>query len=176
MGDSWTQFPVALGGETEPLRPDGVTLGDGMQFLSEHLKDYALTNGQTLTTINQGKGGMTSEYGRYWIKDQIINWSTKPDYCVIVFSINDYNSRTNYPSTPSAYDFDSDKPFAFDKSDVIGACDLDRWLVNMQYMSRELLKNNIKPIIIMPCLLFSAPTTSALSEWANYMVTNFNND
>lgn len=173
LGDSWTQFPNATGGDILPKRPDGVTDADGMQFLSERLKSYALENGVTIETINQGRSGMTSAWGKYWLKTLIIDWETKPKYCIINFSINDKNSQGNVPSTPSGYDFDSDNPWTSINGDVFGSVDLDGWLANIKYISDTLLSSGIKPIILMPSWTASFSQSADMITWDNYLINNF---
>jgi lysophospholipase L1-like esterase len=173
LGDSWTQFPVATQGETPPPKPSGQIIGNGMQYLSERFRSYALEKGNVIETINQGRGGMTSEYGRFWVDKQIINWEKKPDYCIILFSLNDYNSRNSF-GVASVYDFQTLDPWSGDSPLKLGAVNMDRYIDNIKYISDKLLKAGIKPIIITPPIVSSAPFSSPFSDWASGLIDYFN--
>lgn len=150
LGDSWTQFPIALAGETRPLRPDGVTLGDGMQFLSERMRTVLADEGVEVTTLNFGKGGTTSAWGLYWI-NEVIQADPKPTHCLINFVINDANS---IGGTSTAYDFDPDDMWSFKPAGSGGVdgriASPAAWQANMKAICDRLLAADITPIVLLP--------------------------
>lgn len=164
LGDSWTQFPIALAGETRPLRPEGVTLGDGMQFLSERMRAVLADEGVEVTTLNFGKGGTTSAWGLYWI-NEVIQADPKPTHCLINFAINDRNS---IGGTSTAYDFDPDDMWAF-KPVSSGGIDgriasPAAWQANMKAMCDQLLSAGIKPVVLLPPHTGSSSQTFGLQR------------
>ncbi|QRF55732.1 hypothetical protein [Variovorax paradoxus] len=158
--DSWGAYPVAVGGEVPPLRPDGST-ADGMQFTSERLRTQLATQGVSVTTLNMSKGGQTSEWGLYWV-DKILALSPRPTHCLINFAINDSNSRTAYDAdTDSAYDFDPVNMWVNKVKSAggkKGSTNDTRWYANMQAICDRLSKAGIKPIVLMP------PSTASTSQ------------
>lgn len=149
--DSWGSFPLATGEETLPLRPDG-TQADGMQFISEHLKDYMSSKGIEVQTFNSSFGGRTSAWARYWLDRLVLNLPTKPTHCVIDFAINDANSEAAAISnSDSVYDFSPTEPYILQvKSEggIKGSVTKEEWLNNMNIIIQRLLDNNIQPIIL----------------------------
>lgn len=96
--DSHGIFPLAIAGETPPLRPDG-SPGEGMAYASEHLRAFLATEGINITTVNFSKGGMTSAWGLYWVDKVIQSGANK---AVVGFGINDRNSAG---SSSTSWDF-----------------------------------------------------------------------
>lgn len=164
LGDSWTQFPVALAGENRPLRPDGVTLGDGMQFLSERMRAVLADEGVEVTTLNFGKGGTTSVWGLYWI-NEVIQADPKPTHCLINFAINDRNS---VGGTSTAYDFDPDDMWSFKPAGSGGVdgriASPAAWQANMKAICDRLLSAGIKPVVLLPPHTGSAAQTFGLQR------------
>lgn len=139
FGDSWLQRITG----TSKLRPDGSSLG-GVGTIGATISEKI----PGITTYYCGLAGSTSEWGRYWI-DYIIG--LKPTHVLLHFGINDYNSRNNYPSTSSGYDFDPANKWAFKTAasgGVIGSVSKARYVDNMKFMIKKCIDNNITPIIL----------------------------
>ena len=164
LGDSWTQYPLATPGET---RPDGSVSGGG-QYLSKRIKDKLATQGIQVTTLNMGKGGQTSEWGKYWI-NSILTLNPKPTHCVVCFYINDNNGINNTSAT--AYDFsptDQWTNLTVANGGVSGRItDPAHWENNIKYICEKLLANGIKPIVFMPS--HTASSTQAQSIRSNLL-------
>ncbi|QRF55313.1 hypothetical protein [Variovorax paradoxus] len=158
--DSWGAYPVAVGGEVPPLRPDGST-ADGMQFTSERLRTQLASQGVSVTTLNMSKGGQTSEWGLYWA-DKILELRPKVTHCFTNFAINDSNSRTAYDAdTDSAYDFDPVNMWVNKVKSAggkKGSTNDTRWYSNTQAICDRLSKAGIKPVVLMP------PSTASTSQ------------
>lgn len=174
LGDSWTQFPIALSGETRPLRPDGTT-ADGMCFLSSRIRDRA-----GVTVLNMGKGGTTSAWGRYWV-GKIIALDPKPTHCVLSFCINDNNSGGYHTAdTDSPYDFDPDDMWAFkarSAGGIKGSLNNDMWFANMRSICERLISAGIKPVVLMPPHTGSGSQTQALQQrFLDKIACGFRND
>ncbi len=174
LGDSWTQFPNALPGETRPLRADGST-ADGMCFLSQRIAERA-----GVTVLNMGKGGTTSAWGRYWV-GKIIALDPKPTHCVLSFCINDLNSRSYHNSdTDSPYDFDPENMWAFktrSAGGIKGSVSNDMWFANMKAICERLLSAGIKPVVLMPPHTGSGSQTGGLQQlFLDKIACGFRND
>lgn len=178
LGDSWTQFPPAISGETLPLRPDGST-ADGMQFLSVRMKERLAADGISITTLNMGKGGQTSAWGLHWV-GKMLELTPKPTYCVISFWINDYNSgAAAITGADTAYDFDPINMFVNKFQSAggkKGAVTTDQWYANLQSICETLLRNGIKPIVLMPGHTASISQTQGFQQvMLNKIAPGFNN-
>lgn len=149
LGDSWTQFPAAVGAEVLPTRPDGVTAAEGMQFLSERLRTRLAATGVTVKTRNWGKSGTTSAWGLYWVNKVIAD---RPTHCVINFAINDNNSAGAPTST--AYDFhptDMWTMLPVTSGGVDGkVLTAAAWEDNMRAICDRLIRAGITPIVLLP--------------------------
>ncbi|WP_295042141.1 SGNH/GDSL hydrolase family protein [uncultured Paracoccus sp.] len=158
LGDSWTQFPNAVAGETKPLRPDG-SPADGMQFLSERLRQTLAAEGVAITTLNYGKGGTTSQWGRYWV-DGVLEADPKPTHCVVNFAINDRNSIL--APTSEAYDFSPSDMWSFQPASSGGVDgrigSVEDWLAAMAHICQRLARAGVRPIVLMP------PHTGSVSQ------------
>lgn len=178
LGDSWTQYPVPIAGEVRPLRPDGST-GDGMQFLSERIRTRLAAEGISVTTLNMGRGGQTSAWGKYWI-DKMIALTPKLTKCVLCFGINDNNSAGAFASdSDSAYDFSPTNQWlnlVKSAGGRKGSVSNDLWFANLQFMCERLIAAGIKPVVLMP--MHTASTSQAQSirdNFLNKMACGFRN-
>jgi hypothetical protein len=174
LGDSWTQYPTG----SPLLRPDGST-SDGQQFLSERLRAKLLADGIKVTTLNMGKGGTTSEWGRYWVHS-ILSLTPRPNKCIIQFWINDYNSNSFAISgADAAYDFDPADQWTFKLQSLggrMGSCTYDEWFKNIKEISDTLAMNGIKPIILLPCHLGAGAQTQGVQQnMLNKIAVGFRN-
>ena len=148
--DSWGEFPNLAGGESGATRADGTTMG-GLAYFPNHTETYLTSQGIDATIYNFSRGSQTSAWGDYWVDEFISRCSSKPDYCVVNFFINDNFSQTNLPSTPSVYDFSPTDPYSFQQSNVggvFGSTSDAMWVANMKSICKKLLAENITPIII----------------------------
>lgn len=176
LGDSWTQFPSPLGGQTPPLRADGSS-AEGMCHLSERLRTRLAADGITVTTLNMGKGGTTSAWGLYWL-DAVI--ALKPTHCVLCFFTNDNNSRSAAAGTAdSAWDFDPASMWAWKVQSAggrKGAVTTDQWFDNMRTICERLAVAGIKPIVLMPGMTASsAQSQTVQQQYLSKMAVGFNN-
>lgn len=166
LGDSWFEKPDAITGETLPLRADGSTAA-GMQFITTKLRERFLADGVRATVHNMGRGGMTSEWGRYWVKE-IVKLDPKPTHCLLHFAINDHNSVDEAAgATPSVYDFSPTDMWAAllsSSGGVFGSVSYERWFSNMQWICDYLAKNGIKPVVLMPPITASASQTQTMQQ------------
>lgn len=151
LGDSWTQYPIAISiGEVGQTRPDG-SISTGSQWLSRRMKEKLQAQGKNVTMLNMGFGGQTSRWGKYWV-NTIIALEPKPTHCVLCFYINDNNGINN--SSATAYDFDPQSIFV-NKTVANGGVSgrvqsYDEWESNIKWLCEKLTANGIKPIVLMP--------------------------
>ena len=176
LGDSWTQFPLAAPGEDRPLRPDGTT-PEGLQFFPERVRERLAEDGVNITTLNLGKGGQTSEWGRYWV-NKVTDLIPKPTHCVINFGINDSNSIRYYEGNQdSNYDFDPVDMWlnkTQSAGGLRGSTSTERWFENMQFICRRLSSSGIKPIVMMPAHVSSdAQALSLRNRQLNRIAAGF---
>lgn len=168
-GDSWTQYPTAVAGEVPLRRPDG-SVSDGMCYLSERTRTSLAAQGVNVTTLNMGKGGMTSAWGLHWAR-QIIQLTPKPTHCVINFGINDRNSVVSLATNPAAdsdWDFDPANQWARKAKSAggrEGRVTYDTWYANIQAICAILIAAGIKPIVLMPAHTASASQAQELRDF-----------
>ena len=171
--DSWGEFPNLISGETPINRADG-TEANGLQFISNHLKDYLTGLGFNVETYNNSHGGMTSAWAKYWLKELVLDLSEKPDYCVINFAINDMNSISFATGVnDSVYDFFLFFPhvkLVQSSGGIKGSVTQAEWLNNMNYIVKTLLQNNIQPIWMHNPMLDGI--SFGLIEQNNFLINN----
>lgn len=164
-GDSWTQYPIATTvGENGQTRPDG-SLSDGAQYLSRRIKDKLSANGVSVKILNMGKGGQTSEWGKYWIKNTI---DLAPTHVIISFAINDHNSK----DITEGYDFsptDQWTNLSVSSGGVNGrVLTTEKYIENMKWICDKFASVGIKPIVLLP------PQTAAFSRTQGMRMTQLN--
>lgn len=164
-GDSWTQYPIATTvGETGQVRPDG-SVSDGAQYLSRRIKDKLAAEGISITTLNMGKGGQTTEWGKYWIQNTI---NLNPTHVVISFAINDQNSK----DIADGYDFSPtdqwvNLPVA--SGGINGrVLTTEKYIENMKWICSRFLAAGIKPIVLLP------PQTASFARTQGMRMTQLN--
>lgn len=164
-GDSWTQYPIATTvGETGQIRPDG-SVSDGAQYLSRRIKDKLASVGISVNTLNMGKGGQTSEWGKYWIQNTI---NLNPSHVIISFAINDHNSK----DIADGYDFSPtdqwvNLPVA--SGGINGrVLTTEKYIENMKWICDKFANAGIKPIVLLP------PQTAAFSRTQGMRMTQLN--
>ena len=155
--DSWGVFPEnAL--STVP-RYDGSFPGGDCYLPLRFKEKFVAVGGNPDNIILAVRGGQTSVWAAYWLEHLI--QTVKPTRIIFNFSINDYGSVGNLPSTASVYDFDPDLiffPKLSNAGGVFGSCNKAEWKDNLTYLKETCIANKITPIFVLP------PRTASLGQ------------
>lgn len=129
----------------------GIILGDSWSVFNSNAFATELNRLVQLESPNAsfttvGKGGMTSEWGKYWIDSLVINRTVKPDYCIVEFFTNDNNSLG---SSATSWNFSSTDPYGAGTDKFGAITNAAHYIANLDTIVTKLINAGITPILWM---------------------------
>lgn len=165
--DSWGEYPITTIESEKGIQYNGVKARDGKCTMPEHFRSLFVANGGQAEDVQYcTRGGFTTEWALHWLND-LIN-TVNPTKIVFHFGINDRNSRNNYPSTASVYDFDKENIFLeklYSNGGGFGSVNKDKFTDNLLELKRICISRGVIPIFFMMPIVAVAGQSASLMEW-----------
>lgn len=162
--DSWGEYPVTTNPEEYTVQFNGQTRPGKCIMPKSFTEKFVASGGKAENVYLCTRGGFTSSWAKHWLNEVISQ--TNPTKIVFHFGINDSNSRSNYPSTPSVYDFSNTEIFTQQTGGEFGSVNRDEFLNNLIYLKETCINRGITPIF------FMLPYTASSTQSQNIMLWN----